>query len=362
MDRPRHLDLRGLWRLIGELEAAALTDPHELVSIIRLECGRLIPSDTSLSTEVDVAAGAQTTTATDPAVVAARLRDRELWLDCLRFHPTARFWEQQGTAPALRFSDVLSSRGYRALPLYHYFFRPFGVEYKLDARIRLSPMRWVDIGYTRERRDFSERERELLAMLQPYAQALLRRAETGALANAVRARFGLSRRESELVALLVRGKTNREMAETLLLSPATVRKHLEHVYAKLGVRSRTEAVLRVLRLSRSTTADQEHDLAAVVRSRLLQTGPIAARASLPPPLPTLTLTARERDVLTLLAEGKRNAEIASILSIAPATVKRHLEHIYAKLGVQRRTQATTRLHTLGANESLFGTAMLSASG
>jgi DNA-binding CsgD family transcriptional regulator len=40
--------------------------------------------------------------------------------------------------------------------------------------------------------------------------------------------------------------TNAQIAEALWLSPATVRKHLEHVYAKLGVRTRTAAAARLL--------------------------------------------------------------------------------------------------------------------
>ena len=51
------------------------------------------------------------------------------------------------------------------------------------------------------------------------------------------------------------------------------------------------------------------------------------------------LTPREQQVLAWLAEGKTNAEIAQILVTAPGTVKKHLDHIYAKLGVHTRTAA-----------------------
>lgn len=53
------------------------------------------------------------------------------------------------------------------------------------------------------------------------------------------------------------------------------------------------------------------------------------------------LTLREREVLRWLALGKSNAEIGAILRISAATVGKHLEHIYPKLGVENRTAAAS---------------------
>ncbi|MGP9812300.1 response regulator [Rhodopseudomonas sp. NSM] len=53
--------------------------------------------------------------------------------------------------------------------------------------------------------------------------------------------FGLTSRESEVLAWLAKGKTNRDIAQILGLSPRTVDKHLEQIYAKLGVENRTAA-------------------------------------------------------------------------------------------------------------------------
>lgn len=61
-------------------------------------------------------------------------------------------------------------------------------------------------------------------------------------------RFELTRREVEILHLLTQGKTNREIAANLYISPLTVRTHLEHIYRKLGVRSRTEAAAFALSL------------------------------------------------------------------------------------------------------------------
>jgi DNA-binding CsgD family transcriptional regulator len=57
----------------------------------------------------------------------------------------------------------------------------------------------------------------------------------------------------------------------------------------------------------------------------------------------LALTARERAVMRCLAEGLSNAAIAEVLVVSVSTVRKHLEHIYAKLGVNNRAAAIARL-------------------
>lgn len=59
------------------------------------------------------------------------------------------------------------------------------------------------------------------------------------------------------------------------------------------------------------------------------------------------LTPREHDVLRLVAQGQTNAEVAKSLTVGLATVKTHIEHIIAKLGVADRTQAAVRAVELG---------------
>jgi DNA-binding CsgD family transcriptional regulator len=56
-----------------------------------------------------------------------------------------------------------------------------------------------------------------------------------------------------------------------------------------------------------------------------------------------TLTPREREVVSLVADGRTNAEIARQLWISPGTVRRHLENVFAKLEVHTRTAAVARL-------------------
>lgn len=61
----------------------------------------------------------------------------------------------------------------------------------------------------------------------------------------------------------------------------------------------------------------------------------------------LGLTERERDVLRLIVVGRNNSEIASELYVSEATVKTHINHIFAKLGARDRTHAVVLAHQLG---------------
>ena len=71
----------------------------------------------------------------------------------------------------------------------------------------------------------------------------------------------------------------------------------------------------------------------------------------PAPLEKLGLTPREAEVLFWVAQGKTNAEIGLIIEAAAPTVKKHLEHVFEKLGVENRAGAS-----LCAMEALAGAA------
>jgi DNA-binding CsgD family transcriptional regulator len=60
--------------------------------------------------------------------------------------------------------------------------------------------------------------------------------------------YGLTPRESEVLAWVAKGKTNAEVGAILQLSGRTVQKHLEHIYSKLGVETRTTATVRALKV------------------------------------------------------------------------------------------------------------------
>ena len=91
------------------------------------------------------------------------------------------------------------------------------------------------------------------------------------------------------------------------------------------------------------------ELLAAVRSRLRRRKQTAVAAHPQPKVEAtpealavaLGLTAREAEILSWVAQGKTNPEIGIILGIQLTTVKKHLESIFAKLGVENRTAAVT---------------------
>jgi DNA-binding CsgD family transcriptional regulator len=84
---------------------------------------------------------------------------------------------------------------------------------------------------------FSERDRLLLTLLRPHLSEVRDRVEAER-----RTLPALTPRQVELLRRLARGDTNRQLARDLGLSEATVRKHLENIYTRLHVHSRTEAL------------------------------------------------------------------------------------------------------------------------
>lgn len=74
---------------------------------------------------------------------------------------------------------------------------------------------------------------------------------------------------------------------------------------------------------------------------------LESQSACQPELPPEQLSPREREVLQLLTQGQTNREIAHNLTISVSTVKIHVEHILAKLGVSDRTQAAVRAIELG---------------
>jgi DNA-binding NarL/FixJ family response regulator len=89
----------------------------------------------------------------------------------------------------------------------------------------------------------------------------------------------------------------------------------------------------------------EELLAPSITRRLIEAF-VRAGTTAPPP-GYLDLTAREREVLMLIARGLSNAEIAQRLVVSDATVKTHVAHVLAKLGLRDRVQAVVVAYETG---------------
>ena len=159
-----------------------------------------------------------------------------------------------GDLSAIRMSDVIGRQRYHDSPFYREYFKPVGFDHVLDLGLSSDRRRYRSVLLIRGRdtADFSERDRAVLELLRPHLRArearadLERRARSSDRAtddDATEERVALTAREREILRLVRDGKTNSEIAGELWISPGTVKKHLEHVYDKLGVAGRAGAAM-----------------------------------------------------------------------------------------------------------------------
>lgn len=132
-------------------------------------------------------------------------------------------------------------------------------DYELTAPLFHSAQTLVSVVLRRRRPRFDQRERERFDLLRPHLAFLYRHARKLAATPVVTVLpaasrpavplpvtgcDGLTTRETQVLHWVGCGKTDAEIAALLSISPRTVQKHLEHVYVKLGVETRTAAVMR----------------------------------------------------------------------------------------------------------------------
>ena len=102
--------------------------------------------------------------------------------------------------------------------------------------MRNGPDRVVTLWLVRRTSDFTERDRALLALVAPALERRLRERLTSDLPASI------TLQERRVLHHVAAGLSNAQIAERLVVAPATVRKHLENAYRKLGVTNRLAAV------------------------------------------------------------------------------------------------------------------------
>jgi DNA-binding CsgD family transcriptional regulator len=212
--------------------------------------------------------------------------------------------DETGDFSSRKLSDFITLRALHRLEIYAELFRPLGVEYQINVGIS-SPLTHTKVFVFHNDSspgDFGERERTILNMLRPLLTLRYRQVEARTRADAAVA--ALETTDEALVLLNDVG----------------------------GAEFATPRALRLLASNGLTLNDVPHIeplLAHAVRPGVLL---LSERRP-------FGLTTREREILSLIAEGCTNAETATALWISPATVRKHLENAYAKLGVTTRTAA-----------------------
>jgi DNA-binding CsgD family transcriptional regulator len=240
-------------------EAGEVDGPELFIEPVLMAFRRLIPSDRGAACNVfsglDPNSQSERRTVLDFADVNADwcVDLPVYWND--EFDAACRMYveKEEAIPPQPRFmfrparvSDVLTYREQRARALWWHVERHVGAE---GVSLWLPApdegvLRRINVG-AEKRGGIRDRDVRVLELLTPhlvqlYRQAAVRRA-------AMTRDDGLTPREYEIMSHVGSGKTNKEIAQILWVSPNTVRKHLENVFEKLGVSNRTAAASRVFR-------------------------------------------------------------------------------------------------------------------
>ena len=238
----RERDLRALTAVIedGLRDDAGQAMPWAVLDRLR----QLIPCDMVRFEEFDLQGHEQLTMqcVSDPRERLIRFGeppdgDPQFWVLRGGFLPY-NYWARTGDlSSVLRWSDFYTQSELRNAPFYKSLGSEHSTRYAILVSLPTGPGRNLRVGFWRSNRDFSERDRLALQLLRPHLHEVYRDAE--------RRRRGipqLSSREREVLQLASQGYSNADIARILFISVATVAKHMEHIFDRTGVRTRTAAV------------------------------------------------------------------------------------------------------------------------
>lgn len=248
-------------------------------------------------------------------------------------------------------SDHWTLRQFKDQAIYQEFYGKLETNYQLWGTTHVTPSFTTLFTLSRRLRDFSEADRFLLDFLRPhFRQALHNATAVSHLQN----RFDRACTAFHLTAFQVdeNGLVLREIGEASRgffpywgvevhagdVLPAEVQQWMDHRRAELMVGPAPDATPSPLVRSsdRGTLILhllREDNAFWILMKESRHQAPVER-------LKRFGLTAREADVLNWVAGGKTNEDVAAILGMKQATVKKHLERIYIKLGVDNRMAAS----------------------
>jgi DNA-binding CsgD family transcriptional regulator len=249
----RRTDLEAILGFLDEVSQIEIEEPYPVEVVALLQ--RLVPSDDVAYQEVDLRARRfRLLVGPGPDAGAGDAEEDLYWV--LGPCPIMEHRSGTGDLSAVRMSDLIDRRRYHELPIYRDYFAPGDVEHAVDLGLPSAAGAYRSFILFRRKgeHDFSERDRAMLDVLRPHfarieAEAALRRRLTEVLRareealQAPSPQVGLTAREREIVDLVAQGKTNAQIAAELWVAPSTVKKHLEHVYEKLGIGRRSAAAM-----------------------------------------------------------------------------------------------------------------------
>lgn len=259
-------------------------------------------------------------------------------------HPCIAHYLHTGVPQARKISDFLSAPTFERSAIYGALYQPLGYADQLATFLAPPGPQIVGLALGRPRRSFTERDRAVLDLLRSHLLYAHRttQALTGLQApNAAAA-------SAWLVPLRV------DRAPWSLDSPPTAALTcLERHFGPLGRHGGLPMALQRWCARQGGLAPQQvlrqRTGAYELHVRVLRGSECLAPALLIvehrpkapawPALAPLGLSRRETDVLNAVAAGLGNNAAAALLGISPGTVRKHLEHAYAKLGVTNRTAA-----------------------
>jgi DNA-binding CsgD family transcriptional regulator len=167
-------------------------------------------------------------------------------------NPLVRRLDETRDGRVYRISDVVTQAQFHKLEVYERVYVPIGLEYQMAFTLESGEDRMLGVHLSRKKRDFSDRDRDLLNAARPFMIQVYRNAirYTAALAAGADplpppldslVALGLTDRQAEILQQLASGASENEISVRLGLSRRTVQKHAEHIYRRLDVNSRSEA-------------------------------------------------------------------------------------------------------------------------